>query len=276
MAEGANMRFLKLITFTLCVASLHGQALHEKAWSILSQAAQDKSYEKRGKAIHSLGMITGNSRARTLAESALADENVEVRVTAADVLGLMRAKESAPKLKAAIMDKETSVVFAAANALFVLGDPAAFQVYYAVLTGQKKSGDALVDAQLKMLKDPKALSRLGVEAGVGFIPFGGVSYKVFKMATADTVSPVRAAAAMKLAGDPDPKTGTALADVTKDEKWLVRAAAVGALARRNDPSSIQVITPLLDDENDVVRFNAAAAVIQLSSTTRAKTPQRKK
>ena len=30
-------------------------------------------------------------------------------------------------------------MFAAANALFVMGDPAAFQVYYAVLTGQKKA-----------------------------------------------------------------------------------------------------------------------------------------
>jgi HEAT repeat protein len=274
--EGANMTFLRLITFTICVASLHGQALRERAWSILVQAAQDQSYEKRGKAIHSLGMITGNAKARTLAETALADEHEDVRVTAADVLGLMRAKESAPKLKVAIMDKQTGVVFAATNALFVMGDPAAFQVYYAVLTGQKKSGDALVEAQLKMLKDPKALSRLGLEAGVGFIPFGGVSYKVFKMATADTVSPVRAAAAMKLAGDPDPKTVSALADVTKDEKWLVRAAAVGALARRSDPSAIQVIKPLLDDENDVVRFNAAAAIIQLSSPTSAKPPQRKK
>ena len=67
------MRFLRLITFTLCVMSLHAQALREKAWGILANAAQDKSYEKRSKAIHSLGMITGNARARTMAEKALGD-----------------------------------------------------------------------------------------------------------------------------------------------------------------------------------------------------------
>jgi len=260
---------LRLVTFLACAACVQAQAPLEKAWTILADAAQDKSYEKRSKAIHALGLITANARARTMAETALTDEREEVRATAADVLGIMRAKESAPKLKAAIKgDKETSVVFAAANALFVMGDPGAFQVYYAVLTGERKSGDPLVESQMKMLKDPKALTKMGIEEGIGFIPFGGVSYKVFKMATADDVSPVRAAAASKLVGDPDPKAAQALEKSTSDDKWLVRAAAIGALARRKEPSALKVITPLLDDKNDVVRFNAAAAVIQLSSSAK--------
>ncbi len=262
------MRMLRFLMFMACAACVQAQTPVEKAWTILTGAAKDKSYEKRGKAIHALGLITADARARTLAETALTDEREEVRATAADVLGMMRAKESAPKLKAALRDKESSVVFSAANALFVMGDPDAYQVFYAVLTGQKKSGDSLVDSQLKMLKDPKALKQLGLEAGIGFIPFGGISYKVFKMTTADAVSPVRAAACVKLIGDPDPKSGQALANASSDEKWLVRAAAIGALARRNDSSALKVITPLLDDENDVVRFNAAAAVIQLSSPAR--------
>jgi len=217
------MRILRFLTFMACAASVLAQTPVEKAWTILSDAAKDKSNENRGKAIHALGLITANARARTLAETALTDEREEVRATAADVLGIMRAKESAPKLKKACRDKETSVVFAAANALFVMGDPDAYQVYYAVLTGERKSGDALVESQMKMLKDPKALTQLGLEAGIGFIPFGGVSYKVFKMSTADAVSPVRAAAAVKLIGDPDPKSGQALANAVSDEKWLVRA-----------------------------------------------------
>jgi HEAT repeat protein len=265
-----KMKVLRFLAFMACAACVLAQTPVEKAWTILSGAAQDKSYEKRGKAIHALGLITADARARTLAETALTDEREEVRSTAADVLGMMRAKESAPKLKAALRDKASSVVFSAANALFVMGDPDAYQVFYAVLTGQKKSGDALVESQLKMLKDPKALSQLGLEAGIGFIPFGGISYKVFKMTTADAVSPVRAAAAVKLIGDPDPKSGQALVNAASDEKWLVRAAAIGALARRKDSSALKVITPLLDDENDVVRFNAAAAVIQLSAHTAGK------
>jgi len=268
------LRFAVLLAFGACVQA---QTPVEKAWTILTAAAHEKSYEKRGKAIHSLGLITENDRARTIAEAALSDEREEVRATAAEVLGVMRAKQSIPKLKAAVLDKETSVVFAATNALFAMGDPDAYQVYYAVLTGEKKSGDALVESQLKMLKDPKALTKIGFEAGIGFVPFGGVSLKVLKMATADDVSPVRAAAAAKLVGDPDPKTAQALANSTSDSKWLVRAAAIGALARRHDSSALKVITPLLGDDNDVVRFNAAAAVIQLSSPVQgAAKPQTKK
>ena len=256
----------RVVTFLVCAVCLGAQTPVDKAWNILSSAAQSKSDDDREKAIHALGLTTGNDRARMLAETAISDKDEEVRATAAKVLGIMGAKPSAAKLRAALEDKETSVVFAAANALLTLGDPAGYEVYYAVLTGQRKSGDALVESQLKMLKDPKALGHMGLEAGIGFVPFGGVSYKVVKMVKADTVSPVRAAAAAKLIADPDPKSHQALIDGTKDEKWLVRAAVVGALARQNNPAALEVITPLLDDSNDVVRFNAAAAVIQLSST----------
>ena len=258
------MKQKTIVMILACSACLQAQVPVDKAWSILSAAAQDKSYEKRGKAIQSLASIPANARAQSMAEAALKDEREEVRAAAADSLGAMGAKGAIPKLQAAVRDPATSVVFAASNALFVMGDPSAYQVYYAVLTGQKKSGDALVESQMKMLKDPKALTKLGLEAGIGFIPFGGVSYKVLKMATDDAASPVRAAAAMKLIHDPDPKTTQALGDMAKDPKWLVRAAVAGAIARRGDPSLLKAIVPLLDDENEVVKFNAAAAVIHLT------------
>jgi HEAT repeat protein len=271
------MKTLTVPILVACMALANAQTPTEKAWTILAGATTDKSYEKRSKAIQALGMISGNARARGMAETALTDEKEDVRATAAEVLGVMRAKESIPKLKAAVKDKDTSVVFAATNALFVMGDPDAYRVYYAVLTGEKKSGDALVESQMKMLKDPKAITQMGMGVGLAFVPFGGVSYKALKMATNDAVSPVRAAAAMKLANDPDPKSAQALANTAADEKWLVRAAAVAALARRGDPAGLKVITPLLADENDVVRFNAAAAVIQLSrpAPSAAPTPSAK-
>jgi HEAT repeat protein len=271
--------------FVLVLALASGaiaQTPVEKSWTILSGAAQDKNWERRAKAIHAVGMVTGNAKAQTMAEAALKDDRPEVRAAGADALGVMGAKGSSAKLKAIIMGNEsdTSVVFAAANALYAMGDRDAYGVYYAVLTGERKSGDALLDSQMKMLKDPKALTKLGFEAGIGFIPFGGVSYKVFKMATDDQTSAVRAGAAVKLTHDPDPKSGQALAAAAKDGKWLVRAAAVGAIARRGDASLLSSVAPLLEDENEVVRFNAAAAVIQLSqrptARAKAKAPAAKK
>jgi HEAT repeat protein len=147
----------------------------------------------------------------------------------------------------------------------VLGDQTAYRVYYAVLTGERKTGEPLLESQLKMLKDPQALARVGFEQGIGFIPFGGIGLTVFKSFHADSVSPVRAAAAQRLARDPDPASGRALVKAASDEKWLVRASAVSALAVRGDPSLESAVVPRLDDENETVRFTAAAAIVRLES-----------
>ena len=259
-------RVLLLFAFT---GLLYAQVPVDRAWSILSTGASDKSFQKRVQATQALGLLPHDQKAREMAEKALSDERGEVRAAAAEALGLIGDKKSAPKLVNAVRDKEANVVFSAANALFALGDPAAFQVFYAVLTGEKKSGEGLVESQMKMLKDPAALSKLGFEAGIGFIPFGGISYKVFKSVTKYDVSPVRAAAAVKLVSDPDPKTGQALAASCKDEKWLVRAAAAGTIGRRGDASLLNAIIPLLNDSNDIVRFTSAAAVLRLSAAGKA-------
>jgi hypothetical protein len=114
-------------------------------------------------------------------------------------------------------------------------------VYYAVLTGEQKTGTSLTDQQKKMLKDPKEMAALGLLAGVGFVPFGGLALTGCKMLTRDDTSPVLAAAAIMLAKDPDPKSGQAQGDASADkEKWLVRAAAFDAIAKRGDPSLLHV------------------------------------
>jgi HEAT repeat protein len=258
--------FLRIIAVLFAsVALLQAQAPAEKAWTILQNGAADKSSEKRAKVMNALALLPQNPKARQMAENALLDKDSEVRAAAANSLGQQGSTVSIPKLKEAGKDKETEVVFAVTNALFLLKDPMAYQVYYAVLMGEKKTGEGLVDSQMKMLKDPKALTNLGLEAGIGFIPFGGVSYKVFKTATRDDISPIRAAAAQKLVSDPDPKSGEALAKTAADPKWMVRAAVANAIAKRGDPALLSAVTPLLDDENDTVKNVAAAAVIRLSA-----------
>jgi HEAT repeat protein len=144
-------------------------------------------------------------------------------------------------------------------------DPIGYEVYYAVLTGERKAGDKLLESQLKMLKDPEALAKIGFEAGIGMVPFGGIGLKAIKSIRQDNTSQVRAAAAQKLARDPDPKSGEALVKATADEKWLVRASAISAIAQRGDAALLSAVTPKLDDPEDSVRFNAAAAVIRLSN-----------
>lgn len=78
-------------------------------------------------------------------------------------------------------------------------------------------------------------------------------------------------AAQKLADDPDPQSGKALAAAAADEKWPVRASAVSAIAKRGDRSLLSAVVPRLDDDEETVRFNAAAAIVYLSGAARQRT-----
>lgn len=158
------------------------------------------------------------------------------------------------------------MVLAAAHSLFLLGHPEeAYEIDYEVLTGQRKGADGFVASQMGELKDPKALTMMGIETGVGFAPFGGAGYELFKRISKDHHSPVRVAAAKELAKDRDPKIDAALAKACSDKKWPIRAAAAFAIAKRDDPALLNLITPMLDDKKDIVRYEAAAAVLRLGA-----------
>ncbi len=260
-----------LISFLVSVFPLCAQSAIEKAWSTLDAGLGDKSATVRTKAVRSLGSIRNDSRSQAGAVKALSDSDPSVRAAGATALGKMSAKSAIPTLQNLLTnDTESEVVFATASALRDLGDPKAFNVYYAVLTGERKTGESLKDAQLKMLKDPKALARVGLDAGVGFVPFGSLATGAFKTLTKDDVSPVRAAAAAQIARDPDPRSGKALVDALADKKWLVRAAAADALGQRDDPALASSLEPLFADSEETVRFTAAAAFVRLTDDGKAR------
>ena len=248
----------------------NSQPLTEKAWMNLEQGVTNKRAGKRVNAVHALRLLPHNPRAQKMAEKALADSNAKVRAAAARALGPMGAGSSVPKLEAALNDKQPAVVLAAAHSLFLLGHPEeAYEIDYEVLIGERKGADGFVASQIDELKDPKVVAMMGVETGVGFVPFGGQAYEVFKRISKDHDSPVRVAAAKELATDRDPRIDAALAGACSDKKWPVRAAAVYAIAKRDNPALLNVITPVLDDKNDIVRYDASATVLRLSGGSSA-------
>ena len=248
-----------LVTFTVA------QTPRENAWTVLSSGLTNNNWEKRVKAISLLGELTGDQKAEEAAITALKDEKEEVRRAAAQALGEMGTKSAIPQLLEMTSDKEPSVILAAARSLIALGDDRGYNAFYAVLTGQTKTGTSLTDQQKKTLKDPKKMAGLGLQVGVGFIPFGGLAMSGFKLLNKDDTSPVLAGAALVLAKDPDPKTGQALADAAmQQEKWLVRAASFDAIAKRGDPSLMPAAIDGLQDKQDEVQYSAAGAVIRLT------------
>ncbi len=236
----------------------------EQAWGILLAATSQHNSLKRAEAVRVLGLLPGNPKALGIVEKALDDKEPMVRVAAVTALGQMGAKSCIPRLKQMLADKQAPVVLATAHALRALHDPTAYEVFYEVLTGERKPKQGLVAEGMETLKDRKKLAMFGFEEGIGFIPFASYGYTAVKALTKDDISPVRVAAAKILASDPDPRTGAALVRATADKSWLVRAAALDAIAKRGDPGLLTGIVPALSDKKDSVRYTAAAAVLRLT------------
>jgi HEAT repeat protein len=237
----------------------------DQAWAILQANWNEHSTEKRVQAVRVLLLLPRDVRALALAQKAATDETPEIRATAATVLGQLHGKSSVELLHKLLADKEPSVALAAASALISSKDPLAYEAYYEFLTGYRKTGNGMIADQMKTLRDPKKMAEIGVEQGIGFIPYAGIGLSAFKALREDDVSPVRAAAAKMLASDSDSETSHALVQATTDKSWLVKAAALEAIAKRGDPKLLDGIVPAMMDDNTAVRCTAAAAVIRLST-----------
>lgn len=243
-----------------------------KAWDTLVTAAFSRNSSERTNGIRALGLLQGDTQARELAEAALNDSKPEVRSAAATALGQMHAVQSITKLQRALSDKKISVVMAAAQSLRQLkDDKSAYDVYYELLTGERKSNDGLIARQLDTLKNPKEMAQIGLSEGIGFIPFAGIGWDAYRTMHKKDPNPVRAVAAKFLTHDPDPASARALVKATRDRDWIVRAAALEAIAQRGDPSLLPSAENRFSDRNSKVRYTAAAAVIRLSALEPIKT-----
>jgi HEAT repeat protein len=245
-------------------------SLRDRSWEILHGGLEIDSTEKRVKAVTALGLMKGNAEAERLAIAALKDQKTDVRVAAATALGSMHAVRAKMPLEVALDDNEPAVVLAAANSLMLLKDSNfAYDIYYGVLTGTVRTNNGVIKEQIKeqmkILHDKKKIAQLGLEQGIGFIPYGGLGYGMVKTLVKSDNSPMRAAAAKKLALDPDPETAKALVTATQDKNWMVRVAALEAIAERGDRSLIAKVAPALDDDKDDVRYSGAACIARLSA-----------
>jgi HEAT repeat protein len=190
----------------------------------------DSNATERTVAARVLGMIHDDPRAIDMAEKTLGDKDPGVRASGAKALGRMGSKGSIEKLRALLEDKEGSVVMAATESLKTLGDTKAYEVYFAILTGERKSGEGLLQEQTKMLHDPKKMAQFGFSQGIGYVPYAGLAMGTFKAIHKDDTSPLRAVAAVALASDPDPRSGEALIKAASDKSLIVRLAALDAIA----------------------------------------------
>src|SRR5581483_1938342 len=167
-------------------------SLREQSWGILEAGVKDSSSVNRASAVRVLSLLRGEPKAVPMAAKALDDLKPPVRTAAAIALGKLHAASSIPKLKKTLADKNTLVVLAASHSLLTLKDKSGYEAYYAILMGDRK-GEGLIASQLATLKDPKQMAALGFHEGIGFVPFGDISYMAFRTMTKDQGAPLRAA-----------------------------------------------------------------------------------
>ena len=245
--------------------------LKDQAWSIITDALQDKNPDTRVQAVQSLGLIGVHEPYISTLNGMLDDKDVEVRVATVTSLVDLKNKETVPTLKKALGDDVPEVSFAAAKALWTLKDPEGEDALLSVLSGEMKASSRFLDKKkretLRMFHTPKPLMFFAMKTGAAFAPVPGLGAGVSSLQgiILDPTISGRAATVLLLASDKDPRVLPALIDALQDKDGSVRAAACHAIALRNDRKLEQELIPMLDDKKPAVRLRAAAGYLRLES-----------
>ncbi|HEY3839005.1 MAG TPA: HEAT repeat domain-containing protein [Bryobacteraceae bacterium] len=259
------MRFLLLLLLSL---PLWCQPVLDKSWQTLDRGLHDNNPAKRVQAVTAMGVMRPHPKSVAMVESAFADKDYSVRQSACSVLGQMKSRQSIPKLRDALNDPAPEVVFAAAKALYDMGDPTGRSVLIAVLLGDQADSSnffksSMHDMRAKM-HDTKGLLLISVKEGAGaFLGPAGAGIGVAEGLMKDANASGKTVAAALLANDRNPEAVNAIREALGDKNWTVRAAAARALALAGSTRDFDTIASLLDDKKEEVQYSAAAALIRL-------------
>lgn len=261
---------IKLLIALLLPATWLVAQPDKTAWELLKQGLSDKNPEKRRQAVTAVASIGLAADAVKLLEQSLQDGDPLIRQTAAAELGQIKSKQSIPALKTELDDASAEVVFAAAKALWDMGDKSGRDLIEDVLSGQQKTSEGMVsgamqDAKRKM-RDPKAMALMGFKEASGALlgPFN-IGILAAEQAFKDGSAGGRALAATLLAQDCDAQTVRLLEwACTQDKSWAVKAAAAKALGQCGTQDSIPKLEQNLSNSRDAVKFMAAASIVKIS------------
>lgn len=191
-------------------------------------------------------LIGADARAGDVLIARLADEDLEVRVLAAEYLGTLRVAAAAPALiQLAGPEAPRRLRRAAIDALGAIGDAAATPTLIGVLRDGPPELHRDAATALAYIADPSALAFLQAQA------------RTDRGRTRPEV--VRALGAT-LRGRPDPAARTLLVELAGDAPLRVSLAAIGGLAAAGDPADVPALRTLLERATADRRRAAAAAL----------------
>ena len=263
---------IRFVTLFLCASCWLCAQPDKSAWDVLKQGLADKNPETRRQAVTAIGSIGANvPEAVKAVEDAMKDMDPLVRQTAAAELGEMKAKQSVALLKSALDDSSAEVAFAAAKALWDMGDKTGRNLIEDVLTGQQKASQGMVsgamqDAKRKM-HDPKGLAVMGFKEASGALlgPFN-IGVIAAEQAFKDGGAGARALAATMLTRECDPQSLRLLErSCTDDKSWAVKATVAKSLGQCGNNDVVPTLERNLSDSHVAVKFMSAAAIVKISA-----------
>ncbi len=265
------MLFSKIVLLVFLPAACLLAQPEKSAWDVLKPGLVDTNPLNRRQAVTATGSIGLDPEAIRQVEWAMhRDSDPLIRATAAAELGEMKSRSSIPALRAALDDPAGEVGFAAAQALWDMGDKTGRGFIEDVVAGQQNATDGGVKGALRradrLRYDPKKMAIIGAKSASGALlgPFNiGViaAEQVFK----NGAVAVRMQALNLLAEECDAQTFKLLETAATDDKtWAEKAAAAKALGRCGNPDAIPKLEENLSNSNAAVRFMSAGAIIRLS------------
>ncbi len=252
------------------VSPLQVEIAQARAWKLLNEAFKSKKTSERVDSLSALSTIPGNIRALNLVESALSDQEPEVRAQAASVLAQLNAQQAIPKMRPLLKDKSPEVSFAAARALSQLGDQSGRDILVEVLTGERRINGGVLDSGKDWAKQftIKDVAFLGAAEGASVFagPFGTIGVSAIRqLFFQDHTGTARATSAQVLSQDGSARVIEILENALGDKDWTVRFSAANALGYAPSTQPIGHLQKLLQDKKFPVRLVSAAAIVRLAA-----------
>lgn len=263
------MAFLLLSNIAFADTELQQLPPVEKARTHLHEALEDGNPDTRKQAVQALGLIGPRQPYLGQLIDMIEDKDVEVRIAAISSMVDIKSPEVIAPLRKALDDDVPEVSFAAAKALWALGDPAGREALLLVLEGEAKTSSSYLSDKsrktLRMFRTPTKLMMFILRKGAGSAGVPGLGRGVSSLEgmLIDGELSGRAGTALLLSNDNDPKVIEAFRDGLADKTWSVRAASAHAIALQNNIDLQADLIPLLDDKKESVRVRASAAYLRL-------------
>jgi HEAT repeat protein len=246
------------------------------AWGAIEPTAMTILEQVRGEAHAALADVFLR---RGLVDRALADVDggsVVRRARAAELLGLLRRTEAAPRLSVLLADPDPEVRLVAVRALGRLGDPEVAEPLLGALTGPRPApshvvahalvglGTPAAPALLAALGHPDELVRATALDALRLLGVPGAAEPVARTLREDPSLEVRRRAATTL-GRVGLRAAVPhlLAATAADRPTLLRADAVRALGELGATRAVAELTALLADADYPVAHQAARALARL-------------